>query len=266
MVTHKSLEGAGKSMSLKGKAHKSHEDEGGVGLDSDSNLGEQAEEEWEDMEDESEDGDKGSQTGKKEAKTGRKPHRKTSNFTSVMKKMVDYTTIHVLRPTVGNMYKLVVEGLTSEEAKKRTLQWFPHAYHTQVSTAKGKGHFQHDFLQDAMFKAYFTGLSPVGIIYKKWFQHMPLPAIGLIKWIIQQHETGRYVPIKMTFQALQEYYNKTMDLLKAFETRKQGPHCAVVEWAGHLVVQEEILPVDKVLHEDDFAKDMPTTEELKMVA
>ncbi|KAG8683755.1 hypothetical protein FRC11_013111 [Ceratobasidium sp. 423] len=268
---HKSSEGAGKSTSSKGKAHKSREDEGSVGSDSDSNLGEQAEEEWEDMEDESEDGDKGSQTGKKEAKTGRKPHGKTSDFTGVVKKMVDYTTIRVCA-------KLATEGMFLAPAQYRSLVskcWDRAAaeygvdsrkpkyrlekpqYET-VGTAKGKGHFQHDFLQDVMFEAYFTGLSPVGIIYKKWFQHMPLPAIVLVCAI-----------------ALREYYNETMDSLKAFETGKQGPCCAVVqvefyvnsmEWAGHPVVQEEIPPADEALHEDDFAEDTLTAEELEMVA
>ncbi|KAG8679979.1 hypothetical protein FRC11_003078, partial [Ceratobasidium sp. 423] len=69
-----------------------------------------------------------------------------------------------------------------------------------------------------------------------------------------------------TTQVLREYYNETMDLLKAFETGKQGPHCVVVEWVGHPVVQEEIPPVDKALHKDNFTKDTLTAEELEMVA
>ncbi|KAG8700855.1 hypothetical protein FRC11_012613, partial [Ceratobasidium sp. 423] len=91
---------------------------------------------------------------------------------------------------------------------------------------------------------------------------MPLEAIALIKWVIIQHETGKYVKIKMTFEKLREYYGELMDSLKAFQTGKQAKR----ERAGCPIHEEDVKSAENVLAESDFAEDVPTAEELKLIA
>ncbi|CAE6498606.1 unnamed protein product, partial [Rhizoctonia solani] len=183
-----------------------------------------------------------------------------------------------LKPTIATVYKLVADELTPEEAKKKIAALFPHTFHTKVGAAKGRGHFQRGFLQQAVFEAYFTGLNPVAISFPKLFDPMPLEAIALvlsvIKWVIHQHETGKYVKTKMSFEMLREYYTELMKSLKAFQTGKQADRCAIVqktlyvrsmELAGRPVDKGEAEPTGNVLGDDDFAEDIPTEEELKML-
>ncbi|EUC55342.1 hypothetical protein RSOL_110880, partial [Rhizoctonia solani AG-3 Rhs1AP] len=235
---------------------------------------------------------------------------KTSNFSGVVKKMVDFTTIRVCAKLAATRmfcsareytslvyrcwkhsaaeygvdahnakYKLqkrhmqavnpwTVKGLTPDKAKARIQQWFPHVYHTKVGAPRGVGHFQHDFIPDAVFESYFTGLNPVGIVYKKWFDPMPLPAIALvcaiIVWVINRHKSRRYVAIKMTFEKLHEYYTGIMDSLNAFKSGKQAKRC--LERAGVAVDEEESQPAEDTLGDNDFAEDTPTAEELELIS
>ncbi|KEP46785.1 hypothetical protein V565_181670, partial [Rhizoctonia solani 123E] len=181
-----------------------------------------------------------------------------------------------LKSSTAVKFKLI-EGLTGAAAKRHVQTLIPHTYHTKVT--QGVGHFQHDFLLEAVFEAYFTGQNPVGIVYSHWFDPMPLEAIALvcsvIRWVIEQHETGKYVKVKMTFEKLREHYGELMESLVAFKNGRQASRCAVVrstlfirsmEQAGCSTNNEEIKPTDNVLSENDFAEDIPTAEELKVLA
>jgi hypothetical protein len=55
-----------------------------------------------------------------------------------------------------------------------------------------------------------------------------------IRWIINQHNTGKYQAAKMAFKKLREYYKETMASLKAFESGKQDTCCAIVWRQLHL--------------------------------
>ncbi|CAE7224569.1 unnamed protein product [Rhizoctonia solani] len=184
-----------------------------------------------------------------------------------------------LKPAAASVYRLISDGRTNEEAKEYVRGLFPHGYHTKVGAPPGTGHFQHSFLEEAIFESYYTGNNPVGIVYEKWFDPMPLEAIGfvcaVIRWVIQQHETGKYVKIKMSFEKLREYYDEVMESLRAFRTGKQSQRCVVVqsmlyvrsmEKAGRSVLEEQPKPAETTLREDDFAEDVPTAEELKLLA
>ncbi|CUA69804.1 hypothetical protein RSOLAG22IIIB_08731 [Rhizoctonia solani] len=185
-----------------------------------------------------------------------------------------------LRASIANVYKLLVDDrLSPEEAKRRTKRWFPHGFHTKDGAPRGTGHFQHEYLQDAVFETFYTGHNPVGIVYAKWFDPMPLEAIALvcavIRWVIHQHETGKYVKARMSFEKLREYYEELMDSLTAFKAGKQAERCEWVqetlhvvsmERAGCSVIEEGPKPVDTALQEDDFAEDKPTADELKLIS
>ncbi|CUA75305.1 hypothetical protein RSOLAG22IIIB_11631 [Rhizoctonia solani] len=297
-----------------------------------------------DLETEDGDGD-GNGSGDKSTKRGRgKTTRgKTSDFTGIVKKMIDYTTIRVcaklassgmfippreykalvakswaraaaeygvdpgkekytlkkphkqsirarvnsfksrvrdrLKTAVVSVYKLVSENRTPDEAKEYVQSLIPHGYHTKVGARPGTGHFQHTFLEEAIFESYFTGHNPVGITYTKWFDPMPLEAIAfvctVIRWVIQQHETGKYVKGKMSFEKLREFYDEVMASLRAFQTGKQAQRCVIVqstlyiqsmEKAGRSVLEDQPKPAETALQEDDFAEDNPTAEELKLLA
>ncbi|GAB1527814.1 hypothetical protein RhiTH_011002 [Rhizoctonia solani] len=126
-------------------------------------------------------------------------------------------SVMTLKPAIASMYKLLAEGRTANEAKEYIQSLFLHAYHTKVGTPPGTRHFQHSFLEEAIFKLYYTGNNPVGIAYEKWFNPMPLEAIGF------------------------------------------------VEWAGCSVLKEQPKLAKTTLQEDNFAKDIPTAEELKFL-
>ncbi|CAE6455194.1 unnamed protein product [Rhizoctonia solani] len=183
-----------------------------------------------------------------------------------------------LKSSIAVKYKLI-EGRTGAAAKQHVQTLIKHAYHTKPNAAHGTGHFQHEFLFDAVYESYFTGQNPVGIVYSNWFDPMPLEAIAfvcsVIRWVIEQHETGKYVKVKMTFEKLREHYSELMDSLVAFKNGKQASRCAVVqstlflrsmEQAGCSVNEEETKSTDNVLSEKDFAEDTPTAEELKVLA
>ncbi|KAH7312780.1 hypothetical protein B0J17DRAFT_724583 [Rhizoctonia solani] len=185
-----------------------------------------------------------------------------------------------LKSAIATTYKLVGEGRTPAEAEKHVASLLPNAFHTKVGAGRGLGHFQRDFLQSAMFEAFYTGNNPVGLEYSKWFDPMPLEAIALvcavIRWVIKRHDTGKYVNARMTFETLREYYDELMDSLNAFKTGKQADRCAYVrqmfymqsmEQAGRPVTdEEETKPTDNTLGEEDFAEDTLTAEELRMIA
>ncbi|CAE6396410.1 unnamed protein product [Rhizoctonia solani] len=180
-----------------------------------------------------------------------------------------------LRSAIASTYNLLVEGRTPQEAEEHVAGLLPNVLHTKVGAEKGLGHFQHDFLQCAMFEAYYTGNNPIGIVYSKWFDPMPLEAIALTRWVIKNHESGNYVSSnRMTFEKLREYYDELMESLQAFQAGIQSERCDVVrkaffvqsmERAGHPVIKQEVKPVVTTLVNSDFAEDIPTTEELKIL-
>ncbi|KAF8751491.1 hypothetical protein RHS01_08599 [Rhizoctonia solani] len=133
-----------------------------------------------------------------------------------------------LKPAIASMYKLLAEGHTPNEAKEYIQSLFLHAYHTKVGTPPGTRHFQHSFLEEAIFKLYYTRNNPVGIAYEKWFNPMPLEAIGFVCAVV-------------------------------------NIQCIYREWAGCSVLKEQPKLAKTTLQEDNFAKDIPTAEELKFL-
>ncbi|CAE6522047.1 unnamed protein product, partial [Rhizoctonia solani] len=184
-----------------------------------------------------------------------------------------------LRSAIASTYNLLVEGQTPQEAEEHVAGLLPNVFHTKVGAEKGLGHFQHDFLQRAMFEAYYTGNNPIGIVYSKWFDPMPLEAIALVcavtRWVIKNHKSGNYVSSnRMTFEKLREYYDELMESLQAFQAGIQSERCDVVwkaffvrsmERAGHPVIKQEVKAVVTTLVNSDFAEDIPTAEELKIL-
>ncbi|KAG8741524.1 hypothetical protein FRC11_014733, partial [Ceratobasidium sp. 423] len=180
-----------------------------------------------------------------------------------------------LRSAIVRTYQLLGEGRTPKEAEEHIAGLLPNVFHTKVSAKKGVGHFQHNYLQDVIFEAYYTGNNPIGLDYSKLFHLMPLEAIALIRWVIKNHETSKYDTSNwMTFKKLQEYYDELMELLRAFQKGKQKDWCNIVwksfyvrsmEQAGHPVVEQEVKPVMNILKDDDFSEDIPTMEELKIL-
>ncbi|KAF8702293.1 hypothetical protein RHS03_06382, partial [Rhizoctonia solani] len=279
--------------SLSGKPNNSSKpDKSSQGSDDNSNSGK---EEGDSKALETEEEDEGNEDCKTKGGTGKLGCRKMKDFTGRVKKMVDYTTICVcaklltsgmfrspdrLKSAIATTYKLIGEGQTPAEAEKHAALLLPNTFHTKVGAGCGLGHFQRNFLQSAMFEAFCTGNHPVGLKYLKWFDPMPLKAIVLvcavIQWVIKQHNTSKYVNARMTFETLQEYYNKLRDLLNAFKTGKQADRCAYVrqmfymqsmEQAGCPVTdKEETRPADNTLGKEDFAKDTLTAAELRMIA
>ncbi|KAF8673100.1 hypothetical protein RHS04_07683, partial [Rhizoctonia solani] len=90
-----------------------------------------------------------------------------------------------LKPAIASVYKLLAEGHTPNEAKEYIQSLFPHAYHTKVGAPPGTRHFQHSFLEEAIFELYYTRNNPVGIAYEKWFDPMPLEAIGFVCAVVR---------------------------------------------------------------------------------
>ncbi|KAG8731184.1 hypothetical protein FRC11_004773 [Ceratobasidium sp. 423] len=181
-----------------------------------------------------------------------------------------------LRSAIARNYQLLGEGQTPKEAKEHIVGLLPNVFHTKVSAKKGIGHFQHDYLQDTIFEAYYTGNNPIGLAYSKLFHLMPLEVIALIQWVIKNHETGKYDTSNlMTFEKLQEYYDELMESLRAFQKGKQKDQCNIVwksfyvrsmEQAGHPIVKPEVKPIVNILKDDDFSEDILTAEELKILS
>ncbi|KAG8688912.1 hypothetical protein FRC11_004516 [Ceratobasidium sp. 423] len=180
---------------------------------------------------EGEDEEDGDGKSTKKLSKGNAGHGKTKDFTSKVKKMVDFATIHLCTKllTTGmfclpDEYKVLVnkcwvqaadeyhvdyqsskykiwkahrqmlhlgqaqishcedlpgEGQTPKEAEEHVVGLLPNVFHTKVSTKKGVRHFQHDYLQDTIFEAYYTGNNPIRLAYLKLFHLMPLKAIAL---------------------------------------------------------------------------------------
>ncbi|KAG8687191.1 hypothetical protein FRC11_007620 [Ceratobasidium sp. 423] len=97
-----------------------------------------------------------------------------------------------LRSAIARTYQLLGEGRTPKEAEEHVAGLLPNVFHTKVGAKKGIGHFQHDYLQDTIFEAYYTGNNPIRLAYSKLFHPMPLEAIALIRWVIKNHKTGKY--------------------------------------------------------------------------
>ncbi|KAG8747032.1 hypothetical protein FRC11_012516 [Ceratobasidium sp. 423] len=66
-----------------------------------------------------------------------------------------------LRSAIARTYQLLGEGQTPKEAEEHIVGLLPNIFHTKVSAKKGIGHFQHDYLQDAIFEAYYTSNNPI---------------------------------------------------------------------------------------------------------
>ncbi|KAG8681109.1 hypothetical protein FRC11_001551, partial [Ceratobasidium sp. 423] len=84
-----------------------------------------------------------------------------------------------LRSAIARTYQLLGEGRTPKEAEEHVAGLLPNVFHTKVGAKKGVGHFQHDYLQDTIFEAYYTSNNPIRLAYSKLFHPMPLKAISL---------------------------------------------------------------------------------------
>ncbi|KAJ1299556.1 hypothetical protein OPQ81_007350 [Rhizoctonia solani] len=85
-----------------------------------------------------------------------------------------------LKSAIASTYKLLLVRRTPVDAQKHIASLLPNVFHTKVGAKKGTRHFQHDYLQDVVFEAYYTSNNPIGLTYSKWFNPMPLEAIALV--------------------------------------------------------------------------------------
>ncbi|KAJ1299551.1 hypothetical protein OPQ81_007345 [Rhizoctonia solani] len=86
-----------------------------------------------------------------------------------------------LKLAIASTYELLIVRRTPVDAQKHIASLLPNVFHTKVGAKKGTRHFQHDYLQDAVFEAYYTGNNPIGLTYSKWFNPMPLEGNCLAK-------------------------------------------------------------------------------------
>lgn len=54
----------------------------------------------------------------------------------------------------------------------------------QPGAKAGTGHFQHEFIENSVYEAFFTGASPIGAQFRKIFDPFPMRALAVVCAIV----------------------------------------------------------------------------------
>ncbi|KAF8602487.1 hypothetical protein BDV93DRAFT_509250 [Ceratobasidium sp. AG-I] len=188
---------------------------------------------------------------KKRSKSNRKSDRgRSGEFEGVERNLVDKTVellcstmsirdqINSFRSRLRNRVKVVFaqqfefrsRTLKAKAIDRKVQEMLPFEFHHKGSE-KGKGWFQHSFVQRIVCEAFFTGRSPIGVKYPEMFNPFPPKAVSLVctmaMFLLGEWKTGRYVKQCMTLDSLKPLYNKQQRVMVGF-CDKQG------SWADEL--------------------------------
>ncbi|KAG8734100.1 hypothetical protein FRC10_011941 [Ceratobasidium sp. 414] len=126
-----------------------------------------------------------------------------------------------VRPLVLHTFKLLKPALTDEDVNhnlKTFLLIHPNTFHCTRFTPP-YGHYENDLVTEAIATTMFYSPTAVGVVYREFFNPMPLTTVAfvlsIIQFCIEEWETGKFRPHDLSMTDLLNKYVAHLRGLKA---------------------------------------------------
>ncbi|KAG9091538.1 hypothetical protein FS749_016466, partial [Ceratobasidium sp. UAMH 11750] len=117
-----------------------------------------------------------------------------------------------VRPLVQHTLKLIKPALTDEDVQYNLEIFFsvhPNTFHCKQFSPPS-GHYESDLLTNAIATTMFSGPNAVGVVYKEFFNPMPLTTVAfvlaIVQFCIEEYETGNFRPHDLSMTDLLNKY------------------------------------------------------------
>ncbi|KAG9089605.1 hypothetical protein FRC06_001466 [Ceratobasidium sp. 370] len=171
-----------------------------------------------------------------------------------------------VKPPVAGVYGLTT--IFGEELKDHVNWLVEKQFYRKPGASSRTGHYEHPFIVEALYQAFFVGRNPPGIRFPKAFNPIPLPAIAfvcaLIHFLIEQYKTGEYKESRAECDSISRLHDTHLKNVNKFQecvptrcAKLQGNlYKLVMRRTGKVIAgADEVVQGPTILNDDDFGSD-----------
>ncbi|KAG9090745.1 hypothetical protein FS749_000318 [Ceratobasidium sp. UAMH 11750] len=124
-----------------------------------------------------------------------------------------------IQPHIIKVYDIA--GKTGERLVQHIKKLRAGEFHKTPGVKGGAGNYQHPFLVECVYNAYFNGRKPIGVLFPELYDPVPLPALAyvcaMVEFLLSLYETGEYKESRAEAKVLDTLYKSHLPNLELFQ-------------------------------------------------